>query len=201
MAKNETTMYKDPKASVTGGQKSSLPRAVVDKMKGKSSLPQSVVDKMRGKRDLETMKTRIGAVVNKYRSPIGPSNKGSVPGGAGITALNSVRMKPTAKAPKATVSAGTAVPATATVRKTTTINIPGGGLPTSGGAKSAKTTSSKMAVNPRTGDTTGFTTGKTTGSTSTKSGTAGKTSTSASQRAANNAFNKGGVAGPRGSRM
>ena len=179
MAKNETTMYKDPKASVTGGQKSSLPRSVVDKMKGKSSLPQSVVDKMRGKRDLETIKTRIGTVANKYRSPIGPSNKGSVPGGAGIPALNNVRLRPTAKAPKATVSA-----------KTTTINIPGGGLPTGG-----KTMSSTPAASKATSSSGGLgvTTGKTTGSSTTRAGTGGRTTNGG--RAAGGGYSNAGPAG------
>lgn len=182
MAKNETTMYKDPKASVTGGQKSSLPLSVVDKMKGKSSLPQSVVDKMKGKRNLETMKTRIGTVANKYRSPIGPSNKGSVPGGAGIPGLNNVRLRPTAKAPKATVSAK--------APKATTINIPGNGLPTGG-----KTMSSTPAASKATSSSGGLgvTTGKTTGSSATRAGTGGRTTNGG--RAAGGGYSNAGPAG------
>jgi hypothetical protein len=38
----------------------------------------------------------------RYAQPIGPSNKGSVLGGMGITALKSARMTPTSMAPKAT---------------------------------------------------------------------------------------------------
>lgn len=174
---NVTNKAKDPKASVTGGQKSSLPLSVVDKMKGKSSLPQSVVDKMKGKRDLETMKTRIGTVANKYRSPIGPSNKGSVPGGAGIPGLNNVRLRPTAKAPKATVSAK--------APKATTINIPGGGLPTGGKTMSSTPAASSGGL--------GITTGKTTGSSATRAGTGGRTTNGG--RAAGGGYSNAGPAG------
>lgn len=81
------------------------------------------------------------------------------------------------------------------VRKPTTINIPGDGL------KTAKPVSAPAASNPKamatnrfTGSTLGFTSGKTTGSTVTKSGVAGKTT--AASRAATRAMDKGGVAGP-----
>lgn len=138
-----------------------------------------------------------GRGAKKYGAPIGPSNRGTVPGGLGIVALNDVRLRPTAKAPKATATvSGVAAAkkvAAKPARKATTINIPGGGLRVGTKAKAP----TRMAVNPRTGSTLGFTTGSRTGSTATKAGVAGKTQMSGSQRMAQNAFNKGGVAGPR----
>lgn len=59
--------------------------------------------------------------------------------------------------------------------------------------------SSRMAVNPRTGDTTGFTTGKTTGTSVSKSGVATKTYQSAGDRMKANAMNRTNQpAGPMG---
>ena len=80
------------------------------------------------------------------------------------------------------------------VRKPTTISIPGGGLKV---AKPAVSKPKAMAVNPKTGSTLGFTTGKTTGSTATKSGVAGR-STSATRNAGApiGSSNKNSVAGP-----
>ena len=58
--------------------------------------------------------------------------------------------------------------------------------------------SSRMAVNPRTGNTTGFTTGKTTGSSVSKPGVATKTYQSAGDRLKANTERRFGVAGPTG---
>jgi hypothetical protein len=55
-----------------------------------------------------------GTPARKYSQPIGPSNRGTAPGGAGIPGLNNVRLRPTAGAPKATVVAGTPAMKTAT---------------------------------------------------------------------------------------
>lgn len=61
-----------------------------------------------------------------------------------------------------------------------------------------KAAPTRMAVNPRTGDTTGFTTGTTTGSSASKPGVAGKTYQSAYGRMMSNAERRFGVAGPTG---
>jgi hypothetical protein len=135
-----------------------------------------------------------GTSARKYSQPIGPSNRGTVPGGAGIVALNDVRLRPVAAKPKTAASAVAAAKKVAAkpARKPTEINIPGGGLRTAKAKAPAR-----MAVNPRTGSTLGFTSGSRTGSTVTKAGVAGKTSMTGMQRMSQNAFNKGGVAGPR----
>lgn len=162
---------------------------------------------IREKDPMSGIKAMPGGAVSgsyKYGQPIGPMNRGYVPGGRGIVPLRTVLKAPTQNAPKATVTAKTAktakkvAPASAPAAskakagKPTEITIPGGGL------KTAKASTSKTASR---GGGLGVTTGKQTGSSATRAGTGGKTTTSASQRAANNAFNKGGVAGPRGSRM
>lgn len=139
-----------------------------------------------------------GRSAKKYGAPIGPSNRGTVPGGQGIVALNDVRLRPTAKAPKATATvSGVAAAkkvAAKPARKATTIDILGGGLRTSTKAKAKAPT--RMAVNPRTGSTLGFTTGKTTGSTVTKAGVAGRTTGSAFSRQQRMQASRD-VAGPR----
>ena len=137
-------------------------------------------------------KPSIGAVAKKYSEPAGPFAYQDVSGGFGVVPLNTVRMFPTAKAPKATDRAKIAKPkakpaqaVSTTVRERIT--------PTSAKAKAP----ARMAVNPRTGSTLGFTTGSRTGSSASKAGVAGKTSMTGMQRMSQNAFNKGGVAGPR----
>lgn len=171
----------------------------------KGDLQRSIREKDR----MSGIKAMPGGAVSgsyKYGQPIGPMNRGYVPGGRGIVASMSVLKAPTRNAPKATVTGKTGkkiTPAAAPVQqaapkakaatsKATEITIPGGGLKT-GKASKTMTTSRGGGL--------GVSTGKTTGSSATRAGTGGKTTTSASQRASNNAFNKGGVAGPRGSRM
>lgn len=83
-----------------------------------------------------------GRGAKNYGAPIGPSNRGTVPGGLGIVALNDVRLRPTAKAPKATATvsgvAAAKKAAAKPARKATTINIPGGGLRVGTKAKSSR---------------------------------------------------------------
>jgi len=61
-----------------------------------------------------------------------------------------------------------------------------------------KAAPTRMAINPRTGNTTGFTTGKTTGTSVSKPGVAGKTYQSAGDRLKANTERRFGVAGPIG---
>jgi hypothetical protein len=137
-------------------------------------------------------KPSIGTVAKKYSNPAGPFAYQDVSGGFGVVPLNTVRMFPTAKAPKATDRAKVAKPKAKPAQAvSTTVDM----RITPAAAKAKAPT--RMAVNPRTGSTLGFTTGSRTGSTATKAGVAGKTQMSGSQRMAQNAFNKGGVAGPR----
>lgn len=119
--------------------------------------------------------------------------KATVPGGAGIPGLNDVRLRPTANAPKATVTGAKPSPAAAAPKRTV-----GGAIRTFVNEKLTPTrkTGPQMGLNRVTGNTTGFTSGTKTGKTITKSGVATKTPMSASRRAEQNAFNKGGVAGP-----
>ena len=109
--------------------------------------------------------------------------------------MNSVRLKPTAGAPRATVAAKKAAPMSAPIK---TRVKPAETVRTFVREKLTPTrkTGPAMAKNRVTGSTLGFSSGTTTGKTVSKSGVAGKTSMSASQRAQQNAFNKGGVAGP-----
>jgi hypothetical protein len=133
----------------------------------------------------------------KDQSRVGVSaetvQRATVPGGRGIMGLDGVRLKPTANAPKATVSGGTPTPANAAPKRTV-----GGAIRTFVNEKLTPTrkTGPQMGLNRVTGNTTGFTSGTKTGKTITKSGVATKTPMSASRRAEQNAFNKGGVAGP-----
>ena len=69
---------------------------------------------------------------------------------------------------------------------------------TPGMAPTRATQPTRMAVNPRTGNTTGFTTGKTTGTSVSKSGVATKTYQSAGDRMKANTERRFGVAGPTG---
>lgn len=81
-----------------------------------------------------------GRGAKKYGSAIGPSNRGVVPGGAGVVGLTDTRLTPTARAPKATVSGVAAAKKAAAkpARKATPINIPGGGLRVGTKAKSSR---------------------------------------------------------------
>lgn len=187
----ESTFAKNPKGSYS--------------MPGKTDLPASVVRMRAGPTVTRSMKgdikpppamgsKRIGAVANRYTAPIGPQNTGVVPGGRGVMALKSVRMKPTAGAPRASVAAQPSpmsapikarVPPGETIRNFVREKL----TPT-------RKTGPQMALNRVTGNTTGFTSGTTTGKTISKAGVATKTPMSASRRAEQNAFNKGGVAGP-----
>ena len=185
----ESTFAKNPRGVYSVGQKSSLPANV-----GKMLDGPTVTRSQKGDiKQPPAMGKRIGAVANKYGKPIGPSNKGTVPGGRGIMALNNVRLKPTAGAPKATVRAGQPVSAAGTPKRSV-----GGVIRTTVNERlsSSRKTGTAMAKNRVTGTTTGFTSGTTTGKTVSKPGVAGKTSMSPTQRMAQNAFNKGGVAGP-----
>ena len=159
--------------------KSSLP-ATVSQMRAGPTVTRSLKGDIKAPPAMGAK--RIGAIANKYAAAIGPSNKGMVPGGRGIMALNNVRLRPTATAPKATMNATMAAPIKARVKPT--------------GAKDVVRTTTNMKTSPVRGGGLGVTTGKTTGSSATRMGTGGKTSMSASQRAQQNAFNKGGVAGP-----
>jgi hypothetical protein len=143
-----------------------------------------------GKGDLQTgvfgKTTTANPIGRRYGEPIGPSYKGTVPGGYGIVGLNDVRMLPTANAPKASPTVRPAAQViTNVVRERTT--------PTT---TSRSTQPARMDVNRVTGKTTGFTSGTTTGTTTTKSGTAYKTSESAYERQQRMAREKMGVAGP-----
>lgn len=186
-----STYGKNPKGVYTVGQKSNLPADVV-RMRAGPTVTRSLKGDIKPPPAMGS--TRIGAVANKYGAPIGPQNTGIVPGGRGIMALNSVRMKPTAGAPRASVSVQpqpmsapikTRVKPVETIRTTVREKL----TPT-------RKTGPQMALNRVTGNTTGFTSGVKTGKTITKSGVATKTPMSASRRAEQNAFNKGGVAGP-----
>lgn len=133
--------------------------------------------------------------IAKDQSRVAPTavQRATVPGGREIMALDGVRLKPTANAPKATVTGAKVSPAGATPKRSV-----GETIRTFVAEKLTPTrkTGPQMALNRVTGNTTGFTSGVKTGKTITKSGVATKTPMSASRRAEQNAFNKGGVAGP-----
>lgn len=210
MAKGSVS-YKNPKGVYTVGDKSSLPADVGKRLsnqtsvlrnpKGvytvgdKSSLPKNVANNLYG--------TKIGAVANKYASPIGPSNarpakqqKVSVSGGLGIQGFNGGDDKHFKINPKATArqrnslygpnaspkAAAKASPKSAVVRTSTNFK-----------ASPVKT---KMAVNRFTGNTTGFTTGKVTGTSVSKAGVASRTPGSNYSRMQSAAKTKSGSIGP-----
>jgi len=133
----------------------------------------------------------------KDQSRIMPTavQRASVPGGAGVMALSKVRMKSTANAPKATVTAKKAAPMSAPIKARVK---PVETIRTAVREKLTPTRKSgpQMGLNRVTGNTTGFSSGTTTGKTTTKSGVATKTPMSSYNRTQQNAFNKGGVAGP-----
>lgn len=134
--------------------------------------------------------------VVKDQSRVAPTavQRATVPGGRGIMALDGVRLKPTANAPKATVTGAKAAPTAGAAPKRNVGEI----IRTVVAEKLTPTrkTGPQMGLNRVTGNTTGFTSGTTTGKTISKAGVATKTPMSASRRAEQNAFNKGGVAGP-----
>ena len=171
-----------------------MPRANQTVQKNTPYTNQPMVDKGRVAKTVNSFRSGIGAVANKYGAPIGPQNTGVVPGGRGIMALNNVRMKPTAGAPRASVSVQpqpASAPIKARVKPAETIRTFVREKLTP-----IRKTGPQMALNRVTGNTTGFTSGTTTGKTISKAGVATKTPMSASRRAEQNAFNKGGVAGP-----
>jgi hypothetical protein len=144
-----------------------------------------------GKGDLQTgvygKTTMANPIGRRYASPIGPSNRGFIPGGDGIMALNNIRMTPTSKAPKATPNVIPAAQVISNVTRERTSPAP-----------SRPAAPARMGVTPATGKTTGFTSGTKTGTTMTKAGKAFKTAESAYQRQQRMALEKMGVAGPRG---
>ena len=152
---------------------------------------------IREKDPMSGIKAMPGGAVSgsfKYGQPIGPMNRGYVPGGRGIVPLRTVLKAPTQNAPKATVNAKTAkkvAPTSAPVKqatskakagKPTEITIPGGGLKT---AKTSATAKSKGGL--------GVTTGKQTGSSATRAGTGGRTTNGG--RAAGGGYSNAGPAG------
>ena len=173
--------------SITRSQKGSRP-ASVSKMRAGPTVTRSLKGDIKAPPAMGSK--RIGAVADKYAAAIGPSNKGMVPGGRGIMALNNVRLRPTTNAPKATLNATMAAPIKARVKPATAKAT------TSKAAKDVVRTTTNMKPSPTGGRGLGVTTGTRTGTSATRMGTGGKTSMSASQRAQQNAFNKGGVAGP-----
>jgi len=142
-----------------------------------------------GKGDLQTSvygkTTTANPIGRRYASPIGPSNRGFIPGGDGIMALNNIRMTPTSKAPKATPNV---IPAAQVISNVTRERT--------SPAASRPAAPARMATNPVTGKTTGFTSGTKTGKTMTKAGTAFKTAETAYQRQQRLAKEKTGVLGP-----
>jgi hypothetical protein len=103
------TQTRVPSATRSGG---GMPRANQMVQKNTPYTNQPMVDKGRVSKTVNPFSRATTGM--RYSSPIGPQNRGTVPGGAGIPGLNNVRLRPTAGAPKATVGAGTPAMKTAT---------------------------------------------------------------------------------------
>ena len=167
----------------------------------KSSLPATVSERLAGPKVTRSLKgdikappamgaKRIGAVANKYSRAIGPLNTATVPGGRGIVALNSTRMKPTKTAPKASVAAKNAM---GTVRKVVPTAAPAvvsnvvaakaspvktGSMLSkmfSGGSGLGNMFGGGKSSTPARGTNLGVSSGKTTGTTVSRAGTGGRT--------------------------
>ena len=178
------TQDRVPSVTRSGG----MPRANQTVQKNTPYTNQPMVDKGRVMKTVNNFRNAVGAVANKYKSAIGPSNKGTVPGGSGIMALNSVRMKPTAGAPRATINAAMSAPIKAQVKPMAT------GATTSKPAKDVIRTTTNMKSTPARSTNLGVSSGKTTGKTTTRSGTGGRTTNGG--RAAGGGYSNAGPAGP-----
>jgi len=127
--------------------------------------------------------------VVKDQSRVAPTavQRATVPGGRGIMALDGVRLKPTANAPKATVTGAKPAPTAAASKRSVGETIRT--------FVNEKLTPNRKST-PMRGTNLGVSSGKTTGKTVSRGGTGGRTTGGGRATGGGNAFNKGGVAGP-----
>ena len=177
----ESTFAKNPKGVYTVGQKSNLPADVV-KMRAGPTVTRSLKGDIKAPPAMGPK--RIGAVANKYGAPIGPQNTGVVPGGRGVMALKSVRMKPTAGAPRASVTGAKVSPAGTTPKRSVGETIRT--------FVNEKLTPDRKST-PMRGTNLGVSSGKTTGKTVSRGGTGGRTT--GGGRATGGGYSNAGPAG------
>jgi hypothetical protein len=170
---------------VPATRSNAMPRANQRVQKNTPYTNQPMVDKGRVAKTVNPF-ARVTTGL-RYAAPIGPSNKGTVPGGRGIMALNSVRMKPTAGAPKATMNATMAAPIKAQVKPATAKAT------TSKAGKDVVRTTVGMKSSPVRGTNLGVSSGKTTGTSVSRGGTGGRTT--GGGRAAGGGYTNAGPAG------
>ena len=132
-------------------------------------------------------KSPTNPIGRRYLEPIGPKMPGKTRGIGSIFTAPPAAVTPPAKKPPAVAKPPAKKPTVSAKPATRGATAP-----------TRATQPTRMAVNPRTGDTTGFTTGKTTGSSVSKSGVATKTYQSAGDRMKANTERRYGVAGPTG---
>ncbi len=176
------TQERVPSATRSGG----MPLANQRVQKNTPYTNQPMVDKGRVAKTVNPFARATTGM--RYAMPIGPSNKGTVPGGRGILGLNSVRMKPSAGAPKATMNANMAEPIKAQVKPANAKAT------TSKAGKDVVRTTVGMRSSPVRGTNLGVTTGKVTGTSATRAGTGGRTT--GGGRAAGGGYTNAGPAGP-----
>ena len=124
-------------------------------------------------------------VKDQSRVTATPVQRATVPGGRGIMALDGVRLKPTANAPKATVTGTKAAPTAGAAPKRSV----GETIRT---FVNEKLTPSRKST-PTRGTNLGVSSGKTTGKTTTRSGTGGRTT--GGGRATGGGYSNAGPAG------
>lgn len=180
------TQARVPSATRSGA----MPRANQTVQKNTPYTNQPMVDKGRVAKTVNSFRSGIGAVANKYGAPIGPMGRATVPGGKGIMALSDVRLGPTARAPRATVNAAMGAPIKAQVKPAAT------GATTSKPAKDVvrTTVNMKNSPTPMRGTNLGVSSGKTTGTSISRGGTGGRTT--GGGRATGGGYSNAGPAGP-----
>lgn len=176
------TQERVPSATRSGG----MPRANQRVQKNTPYTNQPMVDKGKVAKTVNPFARATTGM--RYAMPIGPSNKGTVPGGRGILGLNSVRMKPSAGAPKATMNANMAAPIKTQVKPVAAKAT------TSKAGNDVVRTTVGMRSSPVRGTNLGVTTGKVTGTSATRGGTGGRTT--GGGRAAGGGYTNAGPAGP-----
>lgn len=177
----ESTFAKNPKGVYTVGQKSNLPADVV-RMRAGPTVTRGLKGDIKPPPAMGPK--RIGAVANRYTAPIGPQNTGVVPGGRGVMALKSVRMKPTAGAPRASVTGAKVSPAGTTPKRSVGETIRT--------FVNEKLTPDRKST-PMRGTNLGVSSGKTTGKTVSRGGTGGRTT--GGGRATGGGYSNAGPAG------
>ena len=161
-----------------------MPRANQTVQKDTPYTNQPMVDKGKIAKTVNSFRQGIGAVANRYTAPIGPQNTGVVPGGRGVMALKSVRMKPTAGAPRASVTGAKVSPAGTTPKRSVGETIRT--------FVNEKLTPNRKST-PMRGTNLGVSSGKTTGKTVSRGGTGGRTT--GGGRATGGGYSNAGPAG------